>query len=301
MKGNSKTLFKQVEQEEQLYERIQKKEEKDRQIMQTWIDKNKARASMATRVQSRVKSLARKDEMAALIDEKESVFNFQYKPFKGKLTLLSLEKVDFAYPKCQKLLKMFSVAIANGEKVGIIGKNGAGKSTLIKLMAGINKPQKGKVIYNEKCRFGYFGQTNIEVLDGGKSIYDTLASFLPTGNQKEVHALAALVCFGEDELEKKVKVLSGGEKARISFAKLMCESVNMLLCDEPTNHLDMYTAESLIEALKSFQGAVVVVSHDEGLLLEVCEKLVVFDQGQIKIYNKTYDQFLKEVGWAHEK
>jgi ATP-binding cassette subfamily F protein 3 len=179
----------------------------------------------------------------------------------------------------------------------VIGKNGKGKSTLLKLLTGDLSGLKGSVKINPKADIGYFGQMNIDRLDKNSSIYEELQKVDEKLPVTRVRQVCGNMMFSGDLANKRISVLSGGEKSRVTLGKILLKGVNLLLLDEPTNHLDMESCDALMEAIRNFEGAVIMVTHDEYFLQEIANKLIIFDDGKTFTFDDSYEYFLKRVGW----
>lgn len=299
--GNSQKVKEKILAEEEIYEKTRINEEKQRQKTQEWIDRFKAKASMSSRVQSRIKMLDKQDFKERL-DEIETLdFNFNYLPYIGKESLAVVEAVKFGYHPEEILIKKLSFRVNMEDKICIIGKNGKGKSTLLKLITKDLEPLEGNVNVHKKAVIGYFGQMNIDRLDPGLSICEEMQQHDLSISQTNIRRVCGNMMFSGDLAHKKISVLSGGEKSRVMLGKILLKPVNLLLLDEPTNHLDMESCESLMQAIKEFSGAVVMVTHDEYFLREIANKLIVFDDGKVSVFEGGYDDFLRKVGWKDEQ
>ena len=171
------------------------------------------------------------------------------------------------------------------------------KSTLLKLLAHEMKANSGSVTQHDKVKVGYFGQMNIDRLSPRLSVCEEIQTASPGAPIGTVRRTCANVMFSGDLAHKKISVLSGGEKSRVMLGKILLQPVNLLFLDEPTNHLDMESAEALMNAVKGFDGAVVMVTHDEFFLKKIANKLIVYDEGRVFMYDNEYKTFLKKVGW----
>ncbi len=171
---------------------------------------------------------------------------------------------------------------------------------MLKLITGDLTPISGNVRKHNKIEIGYFGQMNIDRLDKKRTIYEEMQESAPTISQTNVRKVCGNMMFSGSLSDKKIEVLSGGEKSRVMLGKILLKNANILLLDEPTNHLDMDSCDSLLEAIKNFEGAVVMVTHDEYFLREVATKLIVFDNDKTFVFEGTYDDFLEKIGWSDE-
>lgn len=297
IEGNTQKIKDKIEQEEEIYEKTRLNQEKQRQKTQEWIDRFKSKASQASRAQSKMKMLEKQDHKEKLADIATLDFKFNYAPYQSKEHLLQVNNLTFGYSAEEILIKNLSFKISQGDKICVIGKNGKGKSTLLKLLANEIKAISGNITQHEKVSTGYFGQMNIDRLNPELSVYEEIQSIDEKIHISEVRKTCAHVMFSGDSAHKKIGVLSGGEKSRVMLGKILLKPVNLLFLDEPTNHLDMESAEALMQAVKTFEGAVVMVTHDEFFLKKIANKLVIYDEGKVFFYDGTYKEFLKKVGW----
>lgn len=299
MSGDTAKLFEQIATEEEVYELTRQKEQKKREETQEFINRFRAQASRASLVQSRIKSLGRMGNKEELSRMMELGFKFNYLPFQAK-NVLKVENVSFGYSTEKLLIENFSFAIGKRDRICVIGKNGKGKSTLLKLMAGELSPIVGQVITHPVCEIGYFGQTNIERLNLQITIEKELINTRPELHYTEIRKVCGAMMFPGDLALKKISVLSGGEKSRVSLGKILLSPTNLLLLDEPTNHLDIESCDSMIAALDDFDGAVVIVTHSEMFLHHLADRLIVFDKDRCFLFEGTYQEFLDKHGWEQE-
>jgi ATPase subunit of ABC transporter with duplicated ATPase domains len=177
-----------------------------------------------------------------------------------------------------------------------MGENGAGKSTLLKMVAGALEPDSGKVTVGPSVKLGYFAQHSMELLDGEKTVFETLQSAFPTASTGTLMTLAGCFSFPGDDAEKKVRFLSGGEKARLVLALMLYDPPNFLVLDEPTNHLDVTTKDMLVEALADFEGAMLFVSHDRRFLAALSNRVLELDGGKPHLYPGGYSEYVAASG-----
>jgi ATP-binding cassette subfamily F protein 3 len=298
--GNTQGVREKIAAEEEIYEKTRVNEDKQRQKTQEWIDRFGAKASMASRAQSRVKMMEKKGVKEKLEHVATLGFNFTHNPYTSKESLVEVDRLTFGYNPDNLLIKNLSFKVDDGDKICIIGKNGKGKSTLLQLIIEHLNPINGTVKVNGKVEIGYFGQMNIDRLDNNISVYEELQRTDETIPQSRVRQVCSNMMFSNDLANKKIGVLSGGEKSRITLGKILLKGVNLLLLDEPTNHLDMESCDSLLEAIQSFEGTVVMVTHDESFLDKVANKLVIFDDNKTFTFEDSYEFFLKRLGWKDQ-
>jgi len=223
-------------------------------------------------------------------------FNFQECP--GKI-LVEAKDLEFGYAS-PSLIKDLSFPILRDDKIAIIGKNGKGKSTLLNLLSGELSPRSGETQNNVNLLLGHFGQTNINRLNLENTIEEEILSANPMIGLQRARSIAGVMMFSGDLAKKKIKVLSGGERARVLLGKLLVKPTNLLLLDEPTNHLDQESVESLTLELQNYPGAVVIVTHSEMMLKDVAKKLIVFHHDKVEFFQSNYEDFLSKIGWDEE-
>ena len=298
IKGPSSKYFEQILLEEDMYEKTRVNSEKKRKDLEAFVARFKAKASKATQAQSRMKLLEKMPELDALAMISTLDFEFNHKECPGK-TLMEVKNISFGYTD-ENLIEDISFPILKGDKIAIIGKNGKGKSTLLNLLAGELNPRQGQISPNVNLLIGHFGQTNINRLDMERTIEEEVGSVDINLGQQRVRSICGTMMFTGDLAKKKIKVLSGGERARVLLAKLLAKPCNLLLLDEPTNHLDQESVESLTLELQNYPGAVVIVTHSESMLREVATKLIVYHHGKVEYLSETYDDFLRKIGWEED-
>ncbi len=267
--------------------------------MDLFITRFRAKARLGGLVQSRVKSLEKMEKREKLEAVKDLEFSFAEKPSYHKYAM-DVRDVSFAYTPDRPLIRRFSISIGARDRVFVIGRNGRGKTTLLKLLAGDLAPRSGEITSPQSVAPGYFEQTHISTLAGTNTVLEEIMSADPAGDPKRARAIAGGMMFEGDDALKRIAVLSGGEKSRVLLGKLIATPINLLLLDEPTNHLDIESNDALLEAIDSFDGAVVMVTHNEMFLHALAERLVVFDNDDIIVYEGGYGRFLEKVGWRDE-
>ncbi|TGN17588.1 ABC-F family ATP-binding cassette domain-containing protein [Leptospira idonii] len=300
VQGDTDKLYNQINQEEEIYEKTRLNEAKKRKQEEIFIAKFKAKASFASRTQSRVKKLEKQGEMKALENIEDLELYFNSASF-GANQMLSAENISFSYDgKGPLLIDDFSISVGKRDRICIIGKNGKGKSTLLKILAGELSPVSGNVSKHPVLKEGYFGQTNKLSLNENATVVEEIMSADKSCTEGKSRNIAGGLMFSGDTALKKIKFLSGGEKSRVMLGKILVTPCHLLFLDEPTNHLDMQSCDSLIEAIDEFDGSVVMVTHNEMHLKAVATKLIVFDNNQITVFDGSYDDFLSDVGWSDE-
>jgi ATP-binding cassette subfamily F protein 3 len=298
--GPTQKLYDQILMEEEVYEQTRINEEKKRKEVEQFINRFRAQATRASAVQSKIKSLQKKDRLEKMAGIKDLDFSFVPAVFTGK-ALLETKDVSFAFDsEGPRLISRLSLTVGKKDRIAVIGKNGRGKTTLLNLLAGELRPLDGSVAHHPQTKIAYFGQTNIERLDPAKTVEQEILDAHPEYSRKSARAICGSMMFEGDAALKRISVLSGGEKSRVLLGKLLVSPANLLLLDEPTNHLDMESVDSLIEAIDAFDGAVMIVTHSERILNSVAERLIVFDDGRVSVFEGTYSDFLARDGWKDE-
>ena len=273
---------------------IQSKKNQDKEIKQTkmLIEKFRAKKSKASFAQSLIKKLDKMDLIEVEQDETASMyFKFPPAPHSGKVTL----KVSNASKNYDDLevLKGVNLMLERGDKIAFVGKNGEGKTTLAKMIVDAIK-YDGEIEYGYQVKVGYYAQNQSELLDENKSIFEVVEDAADEHSRPRVRDMLGSFLFSGDTVQKKVKVLSGGERARVALCKLLLEPVNLLIMDEPTNHLDMVSKDILKRALRNYDGTLIIVSHDRDFLEDLTEKVYEFKDKNIKEYLGDINDFLKE-------
>ncbi len=300
MQGSTGHYYEQVRQEEDIYERRRINDGKIRKKEEEFIDKFRAKARRASQAQSRLKRLEKMGLMSKLDSVETLYFSFNYSLFEAKY-LMEAHNICFGYDKDKPLLiDSFSLSIQKNDKICIIGQNGSGKTTLLRLLTGGLNPLKGEVKNHQEQRLAYFEQANTSKLNNNNTVEEEIASCLESDNRPSVRAICGAMMFPGDKALKKISVLSGGERSRVMLGKILASPANLLMLDEPTHHLDMESCQTIIKAVKDFEGAAVVVSHDESFLRNAANKLKIFQGNKIQVFPGTYDEFLDRIGWQAE-
>ena len=298
--GNSESYYSQIAQDEAIYEKTRLKNERRQKEMERFISRFRAKARLANLVQSRIKQIDKLKTHEKLERFKTLEFQFLQQPFAGKY-VLQAGGLSFAYqPKGPRLIDDFSISIGPGDRICIIGKNGSGKTTLLRLLAGELTPDKGEIMRQPNVAAGIFEQTNINTLVPSRTVEEEIQYTNPNLDRQSVRNICGAMMFQGDAALKKVSVLSGGEKCRVMIGKLLGTPLNFLLLDEPTNHFDLESTDALLAAVDAFEGAVVMVTHNEMFLHALAERLIVFQQDGISVFEGGYQRFLETVGWQTE-
>ncbi|MEJ5902667.1 ABC-F family ATP-binding cassette domain-containing protein [Ochrobactrum teleogrylli] len=259
-----------------------------------FIERFKARASHASQVQSRVKKLEKIDRVEPPRRRQTVAFDFAPAPRSGE-DVVSLKGVNKTYGS-RTIYDGLDFMVRRRERWCIMGVNGAGKSTLLKLVAGAAEPDQGIVNLGASVKLGYFAQHAMDILDGDSTILEWLEQRFPKAGQAPLRALAGCFDFSGDDIEKKCRVLSGGEKARLVMAAMLFDPPNFLVLDEPTNHLDLDTKEMLIKALSSYEGTMLFVSHDRRFLAALSNRVLELTPDGIQQYGGGYTEYVESTG-----
>lgn len=300
--GGTEEYFTQILQEEEIHEKTRQNLEKKKQHLQSFIDRFGAKASKATQSQSKAKALSKMPVLEKLAHLHHLDFEFRYAPISSK-KIIETQDAVFNYPGTNlesNLIDRFNILVENGDKIAIIGKNGKGKSTLLQVLGNLLEAQGGTVRIADTVRIGYFGQTHIERLHPQHSIVEEIWSANPKLSFTEVKNICGIMMFSGDTSEKKISVLSGGERSRVLLGRILASNCNLLLLDEPTNHLDMESVEALVEAIENFAGTVLLVTHSEWILRRIPEQLIICKENEQHVFLGTYDDFLEKEGWDDE-
>ncbi|WP_424138352.1 ribosomal protection-like ABC-F family protein [Roseomonas chloroacetimidivorans] len=259
-----------------------------------FIERFKARASHASQVQSRVKKLEKIDRVEPPKRRQTVVFEFGQAPRSGD-DVVNLKGVHKRYGS-KVIYEGLDFLVRRKERCCVLGTNGAGKSTLLKLVAGSTAPDQGTVSLGGSVKMGYFAQHAMELLDGERTVFQSLEDAFPQAAQSSLRALAGCFGFSGDEVEKRCRVLSGGEKARLVMARMLYDPPNFLVLDEPTNHLDMATKEMLIAALSEYEGTMLFVSHDRHFLAALSNRVLELTPEGIHQYGGGYTEYVARTG-----
>jgi len=297
--GGTAKAYDQIILEDEIHERTRANEEKKRAHAAAFINRFRAQASKAKMVQSRIKMLEKLPKLEVLADIESLDFKFRHAAFAAK-TLLDARDISFGYTPDNVLFRHLNLTINARDRFGVIGSNGKGKSTLLNILSGGLKPLTGELKAHPGMKLGYFGQTNIQRLNPKLTIEQEIERTNPALTRTQVRNICGTMMFGGDLALKKVSVLSGGEKSRTLLAKILAHPSNLLLLDEPNNHLDMESIDALIESLRDFPGALLIVTHNERILRALATKLLVFHRGKLDAFNSGYDEFLERIGWEDE-
>ena len=297
--GDTAKFYDQIAQDEEIYEKTRINDEKKKKEIERFITRFRAKARLANMVQSRVKTLAKMETKEKLDAVATLDFSFRGKPYQGK-QLMKAEGLTFGYDAASPLIEGLDILIRPKDRVCIIGRNGRGKTTLLKLLAGTLVPDEGAVTLNPGVSMGVYEQTNVKTLKDENTVEEEILWSHPDVERQHARNICGAMMFQGDSAEKRIAVLSGGEKSRVMLGKLLATPTNLLLLDEPTNHLDMESCDSLLSAVDHFDGALVMVTHNEMFLHAVAERLIVFEGGGVSLFEGTYQEFLDKRGWEED-
>jgi ATP-binding cassette subfamily F protein 3 len=275
-------------------EEIQRGEFKNQQAKirqeERLIERFRAKASKAKMAQSRIKALDKLERVDDVDDDNPSVnFSFRFSKQSGR-HVVTLDNITKKYPAID-ILEHAEAVIEKGDKIALIGANGKGKSTLLRIIAGADKDFTGKAETGHNVSQTFFAQHQLEALHLENTVLQELQSFAPKHTETELRTILGSFLFTGDDVFKKIKVLSGGEKSRVALAKALTADANFLVLDEPTNHLDIASVNILVQALQQYQGTFIVVSHDRYFLDNVANKIWFIEDHLIKQYPGTYAEF----------
>ena len=260
-----------------------------------FIARFKARASHAAQVQSRVKKLEKIERVELPENQRRVKFEFQKPPRSGQ-DVVKFEDVSKSYERPDgRVLEVFNGLngmVRRLDKVAVVGVNGAGKSTLLKMVADGLEPTAGTVSLGASLELGYFSQSSLDLLDPKLTVFEQVLQALPQLTDSQVRSLLGCFLFSGDDADKKISVLSGGERSRVVLAMILGRPVNFLVLDEPTNHLDMTSREILLEALKDFEGTVLLVSHDRFFLKALSNRTFHVNEGKVQVFEGGYSEFV---------
>ena len=256
-----------------------------------------ARASHAAQVQSRVKKLEKIERIVLPPEQKLVKCDFAEPPRSGD-DVIQIENLGKAWPLPEggekSIFSGINGMIRRQEKVAVVGVNGAGKSTFLKTLAQQTEPTTGSATIGASVLPGYFSQHSMDILDPAKTVFDTVQDVLPQANIGVIRNICAAFLFQGDDVDKRISMLSGGEKSRLVIATLLAKPINLLILDEPTNHLDIQSREILLESLQKFTGTVVLVSHDRHFLRSLVDRVFEIDHGEMRVYEGDYEYYISK-------
>jgi ATP-binding cassette subfamily F protein 3 len=287
--GNYSFYLKEKEMREEIQQNAFENQQQKIKQTERFIERFRAKSSKAKQVQSRVKALDRMDMISEVVNDNAAInFKFSFNQPSGR-HVITMKDVSKSYGSLE-ILKNTSGIIERGDKIALIGANGKGKSTLLRIIAGTEKVEgESKIGYNVIA--GFFAQHQLESLHIENEILEELKQAGSGKTEQELRGVLGCFLFSDEEVFKKIKVLSGGEKSRVALAKTLISEANFLLLDEPTNHLDFLSENILIQALQQYQGSFIVVSHNRHFISQIANKIWYIEDKQIKEYPGTYDEY----------
>lgn len=292
--GNIDDYFEQKSQLRSILEAQAANQEAKRKHLQDFIDRFGAKATKARQAQSRMKQLEKMEKIEIKDLTVKARIMIPAPTHTGKETLL-IESADLGYDN-NRILKNVNLRLNRGTHLGVVGVNGAGKSTLLKSLAGGISLLQGQRTLGYQVSLGYFSQHSTDQLELEDTILDSLEKAANRELKKQdILNMAGSLLFSGEDIYKKVKVLSGGEKSRVALGQILLKRSPVLLLDEPTNHLDFETVEALTEALRDYEGTIIVVSHDRSFIGRVSSQILEIDNGRVEIYPGTYDEYVWSV------
>jgi len=296
IKGDTEKLYTQIAQDEEIYEKTRLNDERKQKELEQFITRFRAKARLANLVQSRVKTLVKMEKKEKLESLKDLEFSFRYQPIQAKY-VMHIDDISFSYSKDHPLIEKFTLHVQKNDRICIVGPNGKGKTTLLKILAQVLLAQNGTITSHPKTMIKYYEQTNVSTLIDDRTVEEEIMSAFVNGERQQIRNICGAMMFEGDNALKPIRVLSGGEKSRVLLGKILASPANLLLLDEPTNHLDMSACDALLEAVDHFEGAVIMVTHNEMFLNAIAERLVVFQNEHPYIFEGSYDYFLTKKGW----
>ena len=297
IKGPTGKYYAQLHKDEEIHEKRRIQNEKQRKHVMEYVNRFRSKASHAKGVQSALKKIAKMDNEGKLEKIRTLSFSFNHEPLPAR-QIMGVSDLTFSYDgKPPYLISGLNFTVNNHDKICIIGKNGKGKTTLLKSLAGLLTPVGGSVKTHVAALPAYYEQANTADLNGDLTVEDEIALGCPSISKSRLRGICGAMMFSGDDAEKKIKVLSGGERSRVLVGKLLVASSNVLFLDEPMHHLDIESCQAMMDAVKDFEGAALVIAHDEHFLKDVATKLIVFKNDRVFFYPGTYREFLKGIGW----
>ena len=273
-----------------LHRNAYKNQQKEIKNTERFIERFRSKNTKATQVQSRVKKLNKMKKVEIPTEDKSKINLIIPEPMRSPLKIASCVNIKKHYGNIE-VFNGLDFEVERGQKIGLVGHNGAGKSTLLKMLAGVEKSTNGSIQFGENITKGYYAQHQLEILDPNETVYDSFRKVTKGWSETDSRTYLGSFMFTGDEIEKLVKVLSGGEKARLALARMLVVPSHLILLDEPTNHLDMVSRKILGKSLSLFKGSIVCISHDRHFLNEVTNMTCEVGNGTVITFNGNYDYY----------
>jgi ATP-binding cassette subfamily F protein 3 len=288
--GNYERYLKLRAEEEIILENKAKNIAREREQTERFINRFRAQANKARAVQSRVKALDKMEDVQTY--QKRRVMRIKFPPTERAVSEpIRLEDLAKGYGD-KRVLQDVNLKVQRGERIGIIGVNGAGKTTLLRMIANEIEPSAGKIVIGSNIQVGYYAQHHAEALHRDATIYQEIAAMDATASVTRIRSVLGAFLFSDDDVEKKIGVLSGGERARVALARLLIKPGNLLLMDEPTNHLDLASSEALAESLEGYDGTLIFVSHNRAFVRRLATRIWNVADGGVETYPGTLDEYM---------
>jgi ATP-binding cassette subfamily F protein 3 len=288
--GDYDHYLEEKEARKQILEATYKTQQRKIEQTERFIERFRAKNTKSSQVQSRIKMLEKLERIELPMEKKEIRFQFPA-PKRSGHRVVEIKNLHKRYDEIV-VYQGIDLTLFRGDKVALVGPNGAGKSTLLKILSGVLEFEKGEVTLGKDVTRAYFSQNQFDLLLPENTVYEELLSIATDESQTELRTLLGTFLFSGDEIEKKVSVLSGGEKSRLILAKMLLKPANLLLLDEPTSHLDIPSRNVLEMALKQFQGTICLITHDRHLINEIANKVIEIDRGIPNIYPGNYNYYV---------
>lgn len=292
-KGNYRQFLIQHEQKIQIQEKKIEKQNKERESLEKFISRFKAKASKAKQAQSRIKMLEKLEDISSYQAYKAQKFSFERAQKKLNATIIKFENVAFEYEKNKPLFKKLIFTIEYDDRIALLGINGSGKSSLTKLLTGELSPQKGIIYRHPNLSIGLFSQDEVEKLPFNETVYEYVSSFFPDFQESFIRSKIAQIGLSTEKMDTRIQYLSGGEKTRLVLGLIGLKGVNCLILDEPTNHLDIESSVELIKTVNNFEGAVIVICHDQNFIKMTMDQLWVIHQKNISPFSGDVNDYKK--------